>query len=148
MKLFADSSAYAKRYILEYGSNRMDHLLRKASQLGLCTILVPEIVSALNRRKREKVLFPSDYRAIKSQLMEDLHDAVVLQLTSAVISHSVKLLETNVLRAMDALHVACALEWKTDLFVTADKRQLIAAQHAGLFTEYLGQPNTKPDQEE
>ncbi len=71
--------------------------------------------------------------------MEDVHDAIVLQVTPAVISHSVKLLETNVLRAMDALHIACALEWQAELFVTADKRQYKAAQNAGLFSEFIGQ---------
>ena len=39
-----------------------------------------------------------------------------------------KLLETNILRAMDALHVACALEWPVELFATADIRQLKAAK--------------------
>jgi predicted nucleic acid-binding protein len=72
--------------------------------------------------------------------MDDVRDATVLQLTPAVISHSVKLMETNVLRAMDALHVACALEWQADLFVTADKRQLMAAKNSGLRSEYIGQP--------
>ena len=48
------------------------------------------------------------------------------------------LLEHNVLRAMDALHVACALEWQAELFVTADKRQLKAARKSGINTEYIG----------
>jgi hypothetical protein len=43
----------------------------------------------------------------------------------------------NVLRAMDALHIACALEWKADLFITSDKKQLDAAMQAGLQCEYL-----------
>ena len=60
--------------------------------------------------------------------------------TKYVISHSVKLLEKNVLRAMDSFHVACALEWQADLFVTSDKRQLIAAKNVGLLTEFIGQP--------
>ena len=113
--------------------------MKKASQLALCTILVPEIISGLNRRRREKILSKSDYRKIKKQLLEDVHDAIVLQVTPAVISRSVKLLETNILRAMDSLHVACALEWQAELFVTADKRQLKAAKNAGLLTEYTGQ---------
>lgn len=71
--------------------------------------------------------------------MEDVHDAIVLQITSAVVSHSVSLLENNTLRAMDALHIACAMEWQADLFATADTRQLNAAQNAGLLTEYIGQ---------
>ncbi len=139
MKLFVDSSAFAKRYIWEAGSDVVDELLQGASRLALCTILVPEIISGLNRRRREQILSNSDYRKIKKQLLEDVYDAIVLQVTPAVIASSVRLLETNVLRAMDALHVACALEWQAELFVTADKRQLKAARNAGLATKYIGQ---------
>ncbi|RLB63934.1 MAG: VapC toxin family PIN domain ribonuclease [Deltaproteobacteria bacterium] len=139
MKLICDSSAFAKRYVLEDGSEILDHLLQRASQLALCTIVVPEIISGLNRRRREQILSSDDYRIIKKHLMEDVHDAIVLQITSAVVSHSVSLLENNTLRAMDALHIACAMEWQADLFATADTRQLNAAQNAGLLTEYIGQ---------
>jgi predicted nucleic acid-binding protein len=138
MKLFVDSSAFAKRYVLEDGSDIIDELLQKAGQLALCTILVPEIISALNRRQREKKLSKIDYRKIKKQLLEDVHDAIVIQITPAVISRSVRLLETNILRAMDALHIACALEWRAEVFATADQRQLKAAENAGLLTEYIG----------
>lgn len=139
MKIVTDSSALAKRYVLENGSDKIDQFLQNASQLGLCSILVPEIISGLNRRRREQILSYDDYRAVKRQLIEDVHDAVVLQVTPAVISHAVKLLETNVLRAMDALHVACAIEWQTELFITADKRQYIAAQNTGLLSELIDQ---------
>ena len=140
MKLVVDSSAFAKRYIQEKGSEDIDLSLQRASDLGLCIILVPEIISGLNRRLREGFLSKRDYRKAKTQLLDDVHDATVIQLTPSVISHSVKLLENNVLRAMDAFHVACALEWPADLFVTADKKQLIAAKNAGLLTELIGQP--------
>ncbi len=139
MKVLTDSSALAKRYVLEVGSDKIDQFLQNASQLGLCTILVPEIISGLNRRRREDNLSTDDYRTIKRQLMEDVHDAVILQVTPAVISYSIKLLETNVLRAMDALHIACAIEWQAELFVTADRRQYKAATNAGLLTEFIGQ---------
>jgi uncharacterized protein len=139
MKVVVDSSSLAKRYIQEIGSEKLDQLLQNATELALCIILVPEVVSGLNRRVREGVLNQKNYRLVKKQLLEDIRGAVILQITPSVISHSVKLLENNVLRAMDAMHVACALEWKADLFVTSDKRQLIAAQNAGLRTEYLGQ---------
>jgi len=35
-------------------------------------------------------------------------------------------------RAMDALHVACAIQWGAELFVSADERQVAAAKKAGL----------------
>ena len=145
MKILTDSSALAKRYVLEDGSGKIDHFLQNASQLGLCTILVPEIISGLNRRRREHVLSTGDYRTIKKQLMEDVHDAVVLQITPAVISHSVKLLEANALRAMDSLHIACALEWQAELFVTADRKQYKAAKNAGLLSEFIGQQINSAD---
>jgi len=139
MKLLVDSSAFAKRYVQEYGSEDVEGFLQRASELALCILLLPEIVSGLNRRLRERILSSNDYRKIKSQLLEDVTDATVIQITPAVISHSVKLMENNVLRAMDSFHVACALEWQADLFVTADKRQLTAAKNAGLMTEFIGQ---------
>ena len=145
MKLVVDSSSLAKRYVQEFGSEKLDQLLQNSSELALCIILVPEIVSGLNRRVREGVLNRKNYHALKKQLLHDVRDAVVLQITPSVISHSVKLLETNVLRAMDALHVACAIEWKADLFVTSDRRQLLAAQNVGIRTEYLGQPANSAD---
>ncbi|MFP4573886.1 MAG: type II toxin-antitoxin system VapC family toxin [Desulfobacterales bacterium] len=138
MRLAVDSSSFAKRYIQEEGSGKLEDLLQDASEMALCVILVPELVSGLNRRLREGALNDKDYRKAKKLLMEDVRDATVLQLTPAVISRSVKLLEDNILRAMDALHVACALEWKTDLFVTSDRKQLKAAIKSGLQAEYLG----------
>jgi len=145
MKLLVDSSALVKRYVEEYGSEFIDLFLQRASELALCIILVPEIISALNRRLRERILSANDYRKIKRQLLEDVRDATVLQITPSVISLSVKLLEKNVLRAMDGLHLACALEWQAELFVTADRRQLLAAKNAGLVTEFIGQPNASSD---
>jgi uncharacterized protein len=112
--------------------------LQQASQLALCAILVPEIISGLNRRLREQILSPDDYRRAKQQLMDDVHDAIILQITPAVISRAVKLLENNVLRAMDALHIACALEWQAELFISADRRQVKAAKNTGLHTKYIG----------
>jgi len=92
MKLVVDSSAFAKRYVQEDGSEDMDLFLQRTSDLALCIILVPEIISGLNRRLREGFLSKRDYHKAKMQLMEDVHDATVIQITPSVISHSVKLL--------------------------------------------------------
>jgi predicted nucleic acid-binding protein len=140
MRLSVDSSSFAKRYIQEVGSDKLDDLLQHASDLAFCVISVPELISGLNRRLREGAFTDRDYREAKRQLLDDVRDATVLQLTPAVISGAVKLLGNNVLRVLDALHVACALEWKADLFVTSDRKQFDAARHEGLRTEYLGQP--------
>ena len=132
MKTVFDSSSFAKRYIAEPGSEQVDDILQNSSELGLLALCVPEIVSALNRRVREGVLPAAGYEQATAQLAADVGDAIVLQLTPDVVVTAVALLENNVLRAMDALHIAGALAWQADLFVTADRQQFAAAQQSGL----------------
>jgi predicted nucleic acid-binding protein len=50
---------------------------------------------------------------------------------------STRPLEDNALRAMDALHIACALEWRAELFVSSDKQQIMAAEKSGLITKLI-----------
>lgn len=134
MKLFLDSSAFAKRFIEESGSRHVEALCAQADELGLCVLCVPEIVSALNRRLREKGLTPQDYSHAKQRLSQEVRDTAIVNLTPDVIQSSIALLETNRLRTMDALHVACAMAWESDLFVSSDHRQTAAAKKAGLKT--------------
>lgn len=139
MKLAVDSSSFAKRYVQEIGSDELERFLDDALELAFSVVLVPEIISALNRRLKERKFSLVDYRAVKRQLLNDVSDATVLQITPSVVSRSVKLLENNPLRAMDSFHVACALEWRADLFITSDRKQLAAARNSGLRVEYIGQ---------
>lgn len=137
MKTVLDSSTLVKRYVEEHGSPFVDELLQATNDLGLSVLCLPEVSSALNRRLREGRLEQDDYEAIKIQLLADISDATILNLTPTVIAHSINLLESNVLRAMDALHVACAIEWEADLFVSSDHRQLLAAKNHGLTTRQI-----------
>lgn len=134
MKSVFDSSAFAKRYIEEAGSQEVEDILQSSTVLGLCIICMPEVISALNRRLREGMIEADHYAQIKQQLVDDIHDAVILNLTPTVITRSITLMENNVLRAMDSLHLACAVEWQADLFVSSDHKQIVAAQWAGLKT--------------
>ena len=138
MKTAIDSSAFAKRYVSEAGSDQLYNILQSTSDLALCVITVPEITSGLNRRKREGFLSPEEYNLAKKQLINDVRDATILQITPSVIMLSVKLLESNALRAMDSLHIACAIEWKANQFITSDKRQFEAAKKAGIKSELIG----------
>ena len=137
MKTFFDSSAFAKRYVEEPGSQAVDDVCQNTTVLALSVLCVPEIISALNRRLREQRLSRQGYLAAKSRLSADVADVVVIELTPAVIVRSIVLLETTALRAMDALHVACALEWGAGLFVSADERQVKAARKSGLHTTFI-----------
>lgn len=137
MKTFFDSSSFAKRYIEEKGSQLVDNICQEASDLSISVICIPEIISALNRRVRERSLSRKDYTIIKRALSEDVRDILIINLTDDVISSSTKLLEKYSLRAMDALHISCALEWGAGLFVSSDKKQIHAAEQAGLPTKLV-----------
>jgi len=137
VKTFFDASAFAKRYVEENGSQLVDDICQETSELSLSVICVPEIISALNRRIREKRLSRRDYATIKQRISDDVRDAVIINLTPEVIATSTTLLEDSPLRAMDALHVACALEWGAELFVSSDKQQITAAKKAGSQTKYV-----------
>lgn len=141
MKLCVDSSALAKRYVYEDGSEILESFLTQADELGFSVILIPEIISGLNRRLRENRINSKNYYEVKKQLLNDAKDSIILNITPQVVKKSLILLEKNPLRAMDALHIACALEWGADLFLTADKRQFRAAQNSGLKTEFIGKNN-------
>ena len=137
MNVFFDSSALAKRYIEEKGSDRVQVILSSTSALGVSVICVPEIVSALCRRRREHRLSRQQYLEAKTGLFSDIEDASVIGISEQVIARAVELLERWPLRSADALHIACAAEWSAQLFVSADERQARAARAHGLKVEAL-----------
>ena len=137
MKTFFDASAFAKRYVEETGSQFVDDICLDAKEVSISVICVPEIISALNRRIREKRLSRPDYATIKQHLSDDVRDAVIVNLIPEVVATSTKLLKASPLRTMDALLVACALVWGAELFVSSDKQQITAAKKAGLQIKFV-----------
>jgi len=137
VKTFFDSSAFVKRYIEETGSQDVETLYMAATELALSIVCVPEVVSALNRRVRERDLSRRQYETAKDNMFEDARDAEIVNLTPEVISTCTAILEASPVRAMDAIHVASAVQWGAELFVSADERQVLAAKKAGLRTRLV-----------
>jgi predicted nucleic acid-binding protein len=132
MRFFFDSSAFVKRYVREDGTDAVPSWCDQATELCLSGIALVEIVSAFYRLQRENRVSSVQYRQLKVQLMADITDAAICDLTPEVIRQSIICLEGNVLRGMDAQHIGSALALQADLFVTADARQHEAAARAGL----------------
>ncbi len=132
MRIFFDSSAFAKRYIEEPGSDQVEDLCAQATLLGVSSICLPEIISGLCRLSRDSILTKNQYEVTKESLLKDFEDIMVCNITPAVIGQTIHILETNTLRTLDALHIGCALEWKAEVFVSSDLRQISAAKKSGL----------------
>lgn len=137
MNVFFDSSALAKRYIQEPGSDRVDAILSSASALGVSVICLSKVVSALCRRRREGKLSRQQYLEAKRALFSDVAEASIIGISDQVVARAVDLLERWPLRSSDSLHVASAAEWSAQLFVSADGRQCVAAKAYGLRIEEL-----------
>lgn len=135
MRTYLDSSALASRYVQERNTSQVEEILRDSSSLGTSVLSIPEILSALCRRRREGVLSTEVYERAKEALLEDVTDAAIVPLSPEVLKRAADLLEeAHELSAVDALHVGSALEWGAQLFVSADSRQLSAASRCGLPT--------------
>jgi predicted nucleic acid-binding protein len=132
VKVFLDTSAFAKRYVAEQGSDKVMAFCQQADDLVVSVICLAELISTLSRLVREKKLGKVDYRKLKDAAIADMADVDICQITPNVLAAVVSLLESHPLRAMDALQVACALAVDPDVFISADRRQLSAARKAGL----------------
>ena len=92
---------------------------------GIC---FPEIISALSRLQRENKLNAHQYQQCKKAVIEDFSMFEVCQLSSGILRTCVTVLENTELRASDAIHVASAIETKVAVFVSSDKKQILAAK--------------------
>lgn len=132
MRVFFDSSAFAKRYVDEAGTVEVLEWCDEATELALSVIAVPELVSAFRRLVREKRLTEKQYAQLKADLRADLVDALLCDTSPQVVQRAIDALEVVPLRGMDAVHVGSALVCGADIFVSADARQSAAAERFGL----------------
>jgi predicted nucleic acid-binding protein len=132
MRVFCDSSAFAKRYVSEEGTDAVVQWCDRAAEIALSGIALPELISAFCRLLRESKISESQYQQLKDSLLADIEDAAICDLTPIVLAHSIASLERNTLRGMDAFHIGSAVAMQADLFVSADARQCAAAAAVGL----------------
>jgi predicted nucleic acid-binding protein len=145
---FVDTSALAKRYLAEVGSAWVQTwILPSAGN----TILVSEIAlaemrSLLARRVREGLPLSSANSAKIAFLLHMRREYQVIALNRRGLLKAGSLTEKHPLRTLDAIHLAAALQARSNLavaitFVSADKNQRAAATAEG-FT--VDDPNAHP----
>lgn len=119
----------------EPGSDKVMKICMDAEHIVLSIICLPEMISTLNRLVRETKLSSEEYQQVKILLLDDFKDIEVCEITTDVIKCTIECLEQHPLRAMDALHLGCALVVKPDVFVSSDQRQIEAARKERLNTK-------------
>jgi predicted nucleic acid-binding protein len=141
---YFDTSVLVKRYVREADTGRARALLDRHRFLS-SAILPVEALAALGRRHEARDLSRADFEAITEQLRRDRLHWELVDPTRPVLGRAEQLAGQYALRALDALHVASALEFEAAAdvripFVTADRRQRDSAARAGLGVVWIGAP--------
>jgi len=133
---FFDTSALVKRYHSEKGTEAIDRIFSEEDKaIVISSICITEIVSALNRKKEEKIISKEDLDAALSRFFHDaVKDFLILELDDGHIKDSIVLVLKRSLRTLDALQLAVAIGLKdvNPVFVCADKKLVSVAEKEGL----------------
>jgi uncharacterized protein len=110
---YMDTSAVAKRYITEIGSAWIQAITDPVAgnQILVCDLTPIEFASILARRLREgRMTSPDIMRVEANYQFHHTHEYWVSQLSDDIMTLARQLLYRQTLRALDSIHLACALE--------------------------------------
>jgi predicted nucleic acid-binding protein len=150
---YADSSALAKRYVLETGTAWLRSLLDPATGnvAVIARITAVELIAAFTRRERGGALDPADAATARADFRTHLtHEYQVVEVTEARANQAMLLAETYGLRGYDAVQLAAAMDVNREFLVrgepsitliSSDTELNAAAAAEGLTIE---DPNTHP----
>jgi uncharacterized protein len=137
MRLFFDASAFIKRYIAEAGSQSVESLCDSAEDVAVSLVCPAEILSAARRLKREGKISADQYTAIKSSMLADIADISLVQIDSDTVKNAIGTIELSPCKALDAVHIGCAIQWNPDFFISSDIQQIAAAKKMGLKVKHV-----------
>jgi predicted nucleic acid-binding protein len=137
MNILFDASALFKRYSGEVGVERVLQLQQQATRVSAAAHCKTEVASALMRQWREGLFSDLEFSRVLSEIERDFDELSATPLSVLVERHAIAAMRVSPLRAVDALHIGTAQVAGVDLFVTADRRQAVAAEAVGLKTELI-----------
>jgi predicted nucleic acid-binding protein len=144
---FLDASALAKRYTLETGSTRVDHLFDSVTHDRLMCLMLgaAEVASVLVRRRNGGVLpvavFSQSLANLKAEVV-DRDEFNTLSVDNDLITAAMLFIERHAVNATDAVVLRLALDLAAQLrtqgddlvLVASDQRLQRAAQAEGLLS--------------
>jgi len=131
--LYLDTSALAKLYLDEPGRQKVLEALKWADEVAICAIDYTEMCSLLSRREREGSLNTLEFETVLEALEQDWNHMWIIELGEDLTHRAGRLTRSHALRALDALHLAAALELRslgTLEFLTFDVKLLEGARVA------------------
>lgn len=137
--VYLDTSALAKRYLNEAGSDAFEAYLMELGAGQISTLTVTEMRCLLARRRREGSLDAGQEARIVAAFEEDILIGVLsirrLQDEDVWAARLVDELRDHALRTLDALHLASARAAGAEGIATADRAMASAAEALGMGVE-------------
>jgi predicted nucleic acid-binding protein len=132
---FLESSAFAKLFVLEQGSQPLIRLLKTVDdkQKYLSSLAAVEVRSAIRRRQRLGQISSSDANHTLTAIEAEVLMIAEIPVNPAVLIAARSILDRHALRTLDALHLATSIMLRDLLqvadvcFVSADDALLSAA---------------------
>lgn len=145
MIYFLDTSALAKRYLTEPGSSGIRRLLEREDNVFYQAFVTPlEVSSAFYRQLRSQRISSEELSLLlRAYIAHSYQDYLLVPYSDSLIDRALALVARHVLRALDALQLASALDLRDSLpaqapllgFLSADARLLDAAREEHLQAE-------------
>lgn len=137
MILYLDSSALAKRYLVEPGSAEVERLVAGAELAGTSIITRVEVAAAFGRAKRQKLLEATVAAELRALFASHWGSLFRLALLESTVERADALAWELSLRGYDAVHLASALSWhevlaEPPVLATYDRELWRAAETVGL----------------
>lgn len=136
--LYLDTSALAKVYVTEAGTERARRAIADADAVITASLTVAEFGAVLGRRLRDGSLTPADIGEIRIRFARDAAGYFFIDLSRALSDAASDLALEHDLRGADAVHIASALAFRArvtdgDLVVASgDRRMLRVATALGV----------------
>ncbi len=133
--VYLDASAVVKLFVPEDESEALNQALTGLTDVIISDLALTEMASALGRRTREERLTRREAERLYREAAKLQHVSRRAELTPPIHRRAERLMLsiTIPLRALDALHLATALDAEVATMVTFDPRLREAARAQGLF---------------
>lgn len=139
MILYFDASALAKKYVKEYGSDRVISIWKESTEVFTSAVTYAEMMASFYRKKREVTITTKVFNRIIKSFQKDWLSFYSVELSTELHESIDRLVASYPLRGFDAIHLASALLLhekiaENFLFACFDQQLSHAAHQEGLMT--------------
>lgn len=141
-RYYVDTSALAKWYLPERGSEEVTALIQEHAPMSISSLTVVEMRSLLARRRREREIRPAFEAKVVAAFQGDIDQGhlVCHPVSDEPVREAAAILDrlrSVPLRTLDALHLALARHVAADTVLTADRVMATAARSLDLQVKYI-----------